>query len=178
MLVMLRNWCCEGVSELVMLPCSNFAAILPGYSVAGAEVADGFLNFYDTFLVARLVLNWSPNAPPAVVWTRLRLLFGYMHHGNLAMHLLVDAKLCSIAFRSHHCSWLRTNLLVYGWCFVFACYLHVAKQNFFSYLTSRVAHFYTCFLPQHLVSSKKCILCFAMICVFWLVLPFRVNSWS
>ena len=82
-------------------------------------------------------------------WPLLQQSFGYMHHGKLVMHLLVDAKHCSIAFRSHHCSWLRTNLLVYGWCFVFTCYLHVAKQNFFSFLTSRVVQFYTCFLPQH-----------------------------
>ncbi|XP_022880960.1 ylmG homolog protein 2, chloroplastic-like, partial [Olea europaea var. sylvestris] len=48
----------------------NFAAILPGDSVAGIVVANGisnFLNIYNTLLVVRLVLTWFPNAPPAVV---------------------------------------------------------------------------------------------------------------
>ncbi|KAK9142188.1 hypothetical protein Syun_011588 [Stephania yunnanensis] len=48
----------------------NFAAILPGDSVAGVVVANGimnFLNIYNTLLVARLVLTWFPNSPPAIV---------------------------------------------------------------------------------------------------------------
>ncbi|KAL2545132.1 YGGT family protein [Forsythia ovata] len=48
----------------------NFAAILPGDSVAGIVVANGILNFlniYNTLLIVRLVLTWFPNAPPAVV---------------------------------------------------------------------------------------------------------------
>ncbi|KAG6414518.1 hypothetical protein SASPL_121890 [Salvia splendens] len=48
----------------------NFAAILPGDSVAGVVVASGlsnFLNIYNTLLIVRLVLTWFPNAPPAVV---------------------------------------------------------------------------------------------------------------
>ncbi|GFZ15585.1 YGGT family protein [Actinidia rufa] len=48
----------------------NFAAILPGDSVAGVVVANGILNFlniYNTLLVVRLVLTWFPNSPPAIV---------------------------------------------------------------------------------------------------------------
>ncbi|KAL6965725.1 hypothetical protein U1Q18_036779 [Sarracenia purpurea var. burkii] len=48
----------------------NFAAILPGDSVAGVVVASGILNFlniYNTLLVVRLVLTWFPNSPPAIV---------------------------------------------------------------------------------------------------------------
>ncbi|CAN1130289.1 YlmG homolog protein 2, chloroplastic, partial [Linum perenne] len=49
---------------------SNFAAILPGDSVAGVVVANGvlnFLNIYNTLMVVRLVLTWFPNSPPAIV---------------------------------------------------------------------------------------------------------------
>ncbi|CAI9095956.1 OLC1v1032003C1 [Oldenlandia corymbosa var. corymbosa] len=48
----------------------NFAAILPGDSVAGIVATNGILNFlniYNTVLVVRLVLTWFPNAPPAIV---------------------------------------------------------------------------------------------------------------
>ncbi|XP_044471057.1 ylmG homolog protein 2, chloroplastic [Mangifera indica] len=48
----------------------NFAAVLPGDSVAGVVVANGILNFlnlYNTLLVVRLVLTWFPNSPPAIV---------------------------------------------------------------------------------------------------------------
>jgi len=48
----------------------NFAAVLPGDSVAGLVVANGiinFLNIYNTLLVVRLVLTWFPNSPPAIV---------------------------------------------------------------------------------------------------------------
>ncbi|KAG0485332.1 hypothetical protein HPP92_009207 [Vanilla planifolia] len=48
----------------------NFAAILPGDSVAGLVVSNGitnFLNIYNTLLVVRLVLTWFPNSPPAIV---------------------------------------------------------------------------------------------------------------
>ncbi|KAH7837517.1 hypothetical protein Vadar_014752 [Vaccinium darrowii] len=48
----------------------NFAAILPGDSVAGLVVANGinnFLNIYSNLLVVRLVLTWFPNTPPAIV---------------------------------------------------------------------------------------------------------------
>ncbi|CAK9183625.1 unnamed protein product [Ilex paraguariensis] len=48
----------------------NFAAILPGDSVAGVVVANGILNFlniYNTLLIVRLVLTWFPNTPPAIV---------------------------------------------------------------------------------------------------------------
>ncbi|RDX77201.1 YlmG-like protein 2, chloroplastic [Mucuna pruriens] len=48
----------------------NFAAVLPGDSVAGLVVANGvlnFLNIYNTLLIVRLVLTWFPNTPPAIV---------------------------------------------------------------------------------------------------------------
>ncbi|XVF35264.1 hypothetical protein REPUB_Repub18cG0130600 [Reevesia pubescens] len=48
----------------------NFAAVLPGDSVAGIVVANGILNFlniYNTLLIIRLVLTWFPNSPPAIV---------------------------------------------------------------------------------------------------------------
>ncbi|XP_059638910.1 ylmG homolog protein 2, chloroplastic-like isoform X1 [Cornus florida] len=48
----------------------NFAAIIPGDSVAGIVVTNGILNFlniYNTLLVVRLVLTWFPNSPPAIV---------------------------------------------------------------------------------------------------------------
>ncbi|GAA0157273.1 hypothetical protein LIER_14578 [Lithospermum erythrorhizon] len=48
----------------------NFAAILPGDSVAGIVAANGILNFlniYNSLLVVRLVLTWFPSAPPAIV---------------------------------------------------------------------------------------------------------------
>lgn len=48
----------------------NFAAVLPGDSVAGLVVANGissFLNIYNTLLIVRLVLTWFPNSPPAIV---------------------------------------------------------------------------------------------------------------
>jgi YggT family protein len=48
----------------------NFAAVIPGDSVAGVVVANGILNFlniYNTLLIVRLVLTWFPNAPPAIV---------------------------------------------------------------------------------------------------------------
>ncbi|XP_057857604.1 ylmG homolog protein 2, chloroplastic isoform X2 [Cryptomeria japonica] len=48
----------------------NFAAILPGDSVAEMVVTNGlsnFLNIYNTLLITRLVLTWFPNSPPAIV---------------------------------------------------------------------------------------------------------------
>ncbi|KAK4412699.1 YlmGprotein 2, chloroplastic [Sesamum alatum] len=66
----LQNGCQIRCQNLAMLSSSNFAAILPGDSVAGVVVANGILNFlniYNTLLVVRLVLTWFPNAPPAVV---------------------------------------------------------------------------------------------------------------
>ncbi|WOL11584.1 hypothetical protein Cni_G20348 [Canna indica] len=57
--------------KVVRLPSGhNFAAILPGDSVAGLVVANGitnFLNIYNTLLIVRLVLTWFPNSPPAIV---------------------------------------------------------------------------------------------------------------
>ncbi|KAI3929025.1 hypothetical protein MKX01_029554 [Papaver californicum] len=47
----------------------NFAAVLPGDSVAGLVAANGvsnFLNIYNTILVVRLVLTWFPNSPTAI----------------------------------------------------------------------------------------------------------------
>ncbi|KAJ6844950.1 ylmG-like protein 2, chloroplastic-like [Iris pallida] len=52
------------------LSAHNFAAVLPGDSVAGLVVANGvnsFLGIYNTLLVVRLVLTWFPNSPPAIV---------------------------------------------------------------------------------------------------------------
>ncbi|KAL8101525.1 hypothetical protein AgCh_033433 [Apium graveolens] len=57
-------------SSLKTLPNHNFAAILPGDSVAGLVAANGILNFlniYNTLLVCRLVLTWFPNSPPVIV---------------------------------------------------------------------------------------------------------------
>ncbi|KAH7523883.1 ylmG homolog protein 2, chloroplastic [Ziziphus jujuba] len=48
----------------------NFAAVLPGDSMAGIVVANGILNFlnlYNTLLIVRLVLTWFPNSPSAIV---------------------------------------------------------------------------------------------------------------
>ncbi|XP_062022827.1 ylmG homolog protein 2, chloroplastic [Rosa rugosa] len=56
--------------KLKSLSTHNFAAVLPGDSVAGLVVANGvsnFLNLYNTLLVCRLVLTWFPNSPPAIV---------------------------------------------------------------------------------------------------------------
>lgn len=56
--------------KLKSLSSHNFAAVLPGDSVAGLVVANGvsnFLNLYNTLLVCRLVLTWFPNSPPAIV---------------------------------------------------------------------------------------------------------------
>ncbi|KAF6135520.1 hypothetical protein GIB67_015373 [Kingdonia uniflora] len=52
------------------LSMTNFAAIVPGDSVAGLVVANeilNFLNIYNTLLICRLVLTWFPNAPPVIV---------------------------------------------------------------------------------------------------------------
>ncbi|XP_021744467.1 ylmG homolog protein 2, chloroplastic-like [Chenopodium quinoa] len=56
--------------NLNTLSSHNFAAVLPGDSVAGLVVANGisnFLNIYNTLLVVRLVLTWFPSAPPQIV---------------------------------------------------------------------------------------------------------------
>ncbi|KAK9273808.1 hypothetical protein L1049_018619 [Liquidambar formosana] len=61
---------CRNYQNLKSLSNHNFAAILPGDSVAGIVVANGILNFlniYNTLLVVRLVLTWFPNSPPAIV---------------------------------------------------------------------------------------------------------------
>lgn len=69
----LRNVCqirCRSFSRANSLSMHNFAAILPGDSVAGIVAANGvsnFLNIYNTLLVVRLVLTWFPNSPPAIV---------------------------------------------------------------------------------------------------------------
>ncbi|OVA08350.1 Uncharacterized protein family Ycf19 [Macleaya cordata] len=69
----LRNFCqmrCRNYSSSNSLSIHNFAAILPGDSVAGIVVGNGiynFLNIYNTLLVVRLVLTWFPNSPPAIV---------------------------------------------------------------------------------------------------------------
>lgn len=56
--------------NFVALSSHNFAAVLPGDSMAGLVVANGiqsFLSIYNTLLVVRLVLTWFPNTPPAIV---------------------------------------------------------------------------------------------------------------
>ncbi|KAK9946199.1 hypothetical protein M0R45_011674 [Rubus argutus] len=61
---------CMRYRKLKSLSSHNFAAVLPGDSVAGLVVANGvsnFLNLYNTLLVCRLVLTWFPNSPPAIV---------------------------------------------------------------------------------------------------------------
>ncbi|CAN6465865.1 unnamed protein product [Victoria cruziana] len=70
----LRSFCCQVHRARSLTPHSfsahNFAAIIPGDSVAGLVVANGisnFLNIYNTLLVIRLVLTWFPNSPPAIV---------------------------------------------------------------------------------------------------------------
>ncbi|KAM7507424.1 hypothetical protein LguiA_017877 [Lonicera macranthoides] len=68
-----RNFCQihrRNYRNLNSLMNHNFAAILPGDSVAGVVVTNGILNFlniYNTLLVVRLVLTWFPNSPPAIV---------------------------------------------------------------------------------------------------------------
>ncbi|KAK4748461.1 hypothetical protein SAY87_015047 [Trapa incisa] len=61
---------CRNFRSLNPLMNHNFAAVLPGDSLAGLVVANGvlnFLNIYNTLLVVRLVLTWFPNVPPAIV---------------------------------------------------------------------------------------------------------------
>ncbi|XP_015572872.1 ylmG homolog protein 2, chloroplastic [Ricinus communis] len=61
---------CRAYSNSNYLSNHNFAAVLPGDSVAGIVVANGILNFlniYNTLLIVRLVLTWFPNSPPAIV---------------------------------------------------------------------------------------------------------------
>ncbi|XP_016647315.1 PREDICTED: ylmG homolog protein 2, chloroplastic [Prunus mume] len=61
---------CRKHRQVEILSAHNFAAVLPGDSVAGLVVANGisnFLNLYNTLLVVRLVLTWFPNSPPAIV---------------------------------------------------------------------------------------------------------------
>ncbi|XP_057516485.1 ylmG homolog protein 2, chloroplastic [Amaranthus tricolor] len=61
---------CRNQRSQNFLSSQNFAAVLPGDSVAGIVVGNGimnFLNIYNSLLVVRLVLTWFPNAPPQVV---------------------------------------------------------------------------------------------------------------
>ncbi|CAI9095954.1 OLC1v1032001C1 [Oldenlandia corymbosa var. corymbosa] len=61
---------CQKYGTMNTLLNHNFAAILPGDSVASivaTNVILNFLNIYNTVLVVRLVLTWFPNAPPAIV---------------------------------------------------------------------------------------------------------------
>ncbi|XP_024962798.1 ylmG homolog protein 2, chloroplastic [Cynara cardunculus var. scolymus] len=68
-----HNFCqinCRKQRNLKSLSNHDFAAIIPGDSVAGLVVSNGvlnFLNIYNTLLVVRLVLTWFPNTPPAIV---------------------------------------------------------------------------------------------------------------
>ncbi|KAF3446111.1 hypothetical protein FNV43_RR11290 [Rhamnella rubrinervis] len=61
---------CTNYRNVKTLQNHNFAAVLPGDSMAGLVVANGisnFLNLYNTLLVVRLVLTWFPNSPAAIV---------------------------------------------------------------------------------------------------------------
>ncbi|KAL2896860.1 YlmG-like protein 2 chloroplastic [Bienertia sinuspersici] len=61
---------CRNYRSLNSLSSHNFAAVLPGDSVATVVVTNGvmnFLNIYNTLLVVRLVLTWFPSAPPQIV---------------------------------------------------------------------------------------------------------------
>ncbi|XP_062160241.1 ylmG homolog protein 2, chloroplastic [Alnus glutinosa] len=61
---------CRKYRNMKSLSSHNFAAVIPGDSVAGIVVANGILNFlniYNTLLIVRLVLTWFPNTPPAIV---------------------------------------------------------------------------------------------------------------
>ncbi|GAB2275848.1 hypothetical protein Dimus_010592 [Dionaea muscipula] len=61
---------CRDSWRLNTLSRHNFAAVLPGDSVAGVVVASGILNFlniYNILITARLVLTWFPNTPPVIV---------------------------------------------------------------------------------------------------------------
>ena len=61
---------CRSYRNVNSISTHNFAAVLPGDSVAGLVVANGiinFLNIYNTVLIVRLVLTWFPNAPPSIV---------------------------------------------------------------------------------------------------------------
>ncbi|XP_027355598.1 ylmG homolog protein 2, chloroplastic [Abrus precatorius] len=61
---------CSNYRNMRWLSSHNFAAVLPGDSVAGIVVANGLINFfniYNTLLIVRLVLTWFPNTPPAIV---------------------------------------------------------------------------------------------------------------
>lgn len=56
--------------RLTTLGNRNFAAIIPGDSVAEMVITSSvfnFLNIYNTILIARLVLTWFPSAPEAIV---------------------------------------------------------------------------------------------------------------
>ncbi|KAG0631357.1 hypothetical protein M758_1G247000 [Ceratodon purpureus] len=56
--------------RLVLTRGRDFAAIIPGDSVAEMVISSSvfnFLNIYNTILIARLVLTWFPSAPEAIV---------------------------------------------------------------------------------------------------------------
>jgi YggT family protein len=55
---------------LAVLPRGNFAAIIPGDSVAETVITSGIantLNLYQSALIVRVILTWFPQAPQAVV---------------------------------------------------------------------------------------------------------------
>jgi YggT family protein len=57
-------------TKQVVLRSCNFAAIIPGDSVAEMVISSSvynFLNLYNTVLIARLVLTWFPSAPEVIV---------------------------------------------------------------------------------------------------------------
>jgi len=74
----------------------NFAAVLPGDSVAALVVANGlnnFLSLYNTLLVARLVLTWFPNAPPAIVAPLRSVTFACILTKMCQLRINIDSKL-------------------------------------------------------------------------------------
>lgn len=55
---------------LAILPHGNFAAIIPGDSVAETVITSGIastLNLYQSALIVRVILTWFPQAPPFLV---------------------------------------------------------------------------------------------------------------
>lgn len=54
---------------LAVLPRGNFAAIIPGDSVAETVITTGIsstLSLYQSALIARIILTWFPSAPAAI----------------------------------------------------------------------------------------------------------------
>lgn len=93
----------------------NFAAVLPGGSVAGLVVANGvlnFLNIYNTLLIVRLVLTWFPNTPPSIVsplrWVTFSLFFLlFLFLGRISFSVQLDC--------CHMANFIARSLLSLMW---------------------------------------------------------------